>query len=91
MTRPSRTPPTATSSNAGPWTRGPSKTLVGGTNVMVWLKPIKQIRRYITEELAACPNHRRIILTTAGVAPPACPAETFLAIGEWIRTLPLRM
>jgi uroporphyrinogen-III decarboxylase len=72
-------------------TRAPSKTLVGGTNVMVWLKPIDQIQRYITEELAACPNHRRIVLTTAGVAPPACSAETFRAIGEWIRTLPVRM
>ncbi len=72
-------------------TLAPGKTLIGGTNVMVWLWPLHRIQQYIQEELAACPDHRRIILTTAGVAAPGCPAETFRAIGEWIRTLPVRM
>ncbi len=72
-------------------TRAPSKTLIGGTKVNTWLQPVEEIQRYIEGELAACPDHRRIVLTTAGVAPPACPAETFRAIGEWIHTLPVRM
>ena len=42
-------------------------------------------------ELAACPDHRRIALTTAGVAPPACRAETFREIGRWLRTVPVRL
>ncbi len=69
----------------------PSKTLVGGTCVNIWLEPVERIHRFIVEELAAAPDHRRIVLTTAGVAPPACRAETFRAVGDRIRTVPLRM
>ncbi len=71
-------------------TRAPSKALVGGTNVNVWLWPPERIRQYVTDELDACPDHRRIVLTTAGVAPPGCPAEKFRDVGEWIHTVPLR-
>ena len=72
-------------------TKAPSKCLVGGTHCMLWLKPLDEIKRFITDELAACPNHRRIVLTTAGVAPPACRAETFRAVGDWLRRQPVRM
>lgn len=72
-------------------TLAPSKTLVGGTNVNVWLWPIEDIQQYVLDELAACPDHRRIVLTTAGVAPPGCPAGKFREIGEWMRSVPLRM
>jgi len=72
-------------------TRAPSKCLVGGTNCMTWLGPIETIKAFIQAELDACPDHRRIVLTTAGVAPPACNAETFRATGEWIRLLPVRV
>ena len=68
----------------------PSKTLVGGTRVNTWLLPPGDIQAYIQGELAACPDHRRIVLTTAGVAPPACPAETFRAVGRWLSTQPVR-
>lgn len=71
--------------------KAPSKTLIGGTNCCTWLRPVDQIKQYIAGELAACGDHRRIILTTAGVAPPACPMETFAEIGRWIRTQPVRM
>ncbi len=72
-------------------TRAPSKTLVGGTRVNTWLEPVEDIGAYIETELAACPDHRRIVLTTAGVAPPACRAETFRAVGAHLATLPVRM
>ena len=72
-------------------TSAPGKTLIGGTNVNVWLLGLEEIRRYILDELAACPNHRRIVLTTAGVAPPGCPAEVFREIGQWLRTVQVRM
>jgi len=70
--------------------KAPSKTLIGGTNVNVWLLPVEDIKAYILTELDACPDHRRIVLTTAGVAPPGCPAEKFREIGEWIPGVPLR-
>ena len=72
-------------------TKAPSKTLIGGTRVNTWLEPVDAIKEYILGELAACLDHRRIVLTTAGVAPPACPAETFRQIGEWLPTIPVRM
>lgn len=68
----------------------PSKTLVGGTRVNTWLLPVSGIQACIQKELAACPDHRRIVLTTAGVAPPACPAETFREVGRWVAALPVR-
>ena len=72
-------------------TRAPSKTLVGGTNCCVWLWPAERIEGYIAAELAACPDNRRTVLTTAGVAPPACSAETFRRIGEWIPRAAIKM
>lgn len=71
--------------------RAPSKTLVGGTNVMVWLTEAERIEQYVLDELAACPDQRRIVLTTAGVAPPGCPAERFRAVGQWVKDVPVRM
>ena len=71
--------------------RAPTKCLVGGTNCCVWLRPVAEIKQYVVTELAECPDHRRIVLTTAGVAPPACRAETFRRIGQWVRTLPVRV
>ena len=72
-------------------TEAPSKTLIGGTNVNTWLMPVDRIEQYIVDELAACPDNRRTVLTTAGVAPPGCPAEKFRRIGEWIRHVPIRV
>jgi len=72
-------------------TRAPSKCLVGGTHCMAWLLPAGRIKQFILAELADCPDHRRIVLTTAGVAPPACGAETFGQVAGWLRTVPVRM
>ncbi len=65
-------------------TLAPSKTLIGGTNVNTWLWPVERIEQYIAEELAACEDNRRLVVTTAGVAPPGCSAETFREIGQWM-------
>jgi len=72
-------------------TKAPTKTLVGGTNAMVWLMDVEAIEDYLRTELDACPDHRRIVLTTAGVAPPACPAEKFRAVGQWLARQPVRV
>ncbi len=65
-------------------TLAPSKTLVGGTNVNTWLQSAEGIQRSIAAELADCADTRRLVLTTAGVAPPACSADTFRQVGQWI-------
>ena len=71
-------------------TKAPSKTLIGGTNVNTWLCNEQEIKDYISKEISACPNTRRIILTTAGVAPPQCTPDTFRSIGEWLPTVQVR-
>ena len=84
-------PPLANTRLVDGKTLAPSKTLVGGTCVNVWWrKDVEAIKRYIQWELEACPDHRGIVLTTAGVAPPACSAETFREVGQWIATVGLR-
>jgi uroporphyrinogen-III decarboxylase len=71
--------------------RAPSKTFVGGTCVNVWWQHTAgEIEHFIQGELDACTDHLGIVVTTAGVAPPACTAETFRAVGQWIPTVPVR-
>jgi len=84
-------PPLANTRLADGKARCPGKTFVGGTCVNVWWRHTPgEIRRYVRGELDACPDHWGIVLTTAGVAPPACSAETFRAVGQWIPSVPLR-
>ena len=51
-------------------TRMPSKCLIGGTNATLWLSSPEEIIRTVAEDLAGCPDRRRIFLTSAGVLPP---------------------
>ena len=68
--------------------KAPSKALIGGTCVNVWWRQApEQIERFIAGELDACRDHRGIVVTTAGVAPQACTAETFRAVGQWLATV----
>ena len=84
-------PPLANTRLADGKARAPSKTFVGGTCVNVWWRHTAgEIAEYVRGELDACADHRGIVLTTAGVAPPACPMETFRAVGEWLATVPVR-
>jgi uroporphyrinogen-III decarboxylase len=55
--------------------RMPSKTLIGGTNATLWLKPAETIIAEVAADLAQCPDRRRIFLTSAGVLPPPVPFE----------------
>jgi len=50
--------------------RMPSKTLIGGTNATLWLEPVEGIVEAVAADLAACPDRRKIFLTSAGVLPP---------------------
>ena len=84
-------PPLGSARLADGRAKAPSKALIGGTNVMNWLLPVEKIKAYIHGELEACPNHRRIVLTTAGVAPQACSAQTFRQIGQWLAAYPAKM
>lgn len=55
--------------------RMPSKALMGGTNATLWLAPAETIIEDVRRDLAECPDHRKIFLTSAGVLPPAVSFE----------------
>jgi hypothetical protein len=64
------TPPVGNVMLADGRRRMPSKALIGGTNATLWLAPVEEIVRTVAEDLANCPDRRKIFLTSAGVLPP---------------------
>jgi uroporphyrinogen-III decarboxylase len=52
-------------------TEMPSKCLIGGTNAALWLRPAEEIIAEVAADIAACPDRRRVVLTSAGVLPKA--------------------
>jgi uroporphyrinogen-III decarboxylase len=62
--------------------RMPSKALMGGTNATLWLAPAEAIIEDVRKDLANCPDHRKIFLTSAGVLPPAVSFEKAKAVTE---------
>jgi len=67
--------------------RMPSKALIGGTNATLWLAPVETIVRTVAEDLVACPDRRKIFLTSAGVLPPPVPFEKARAVVEALKRL----
>jgi hypothetical protein len=72
-------------------TQCPRVCLIGGTNATLWLQPAERIIAGLAAALAPLPHHRGLVLTSAGVMPPACPPETIRAVGDWVRAYPARM
>ena len=66
----------------------PEKCLIGGTSAVQWLEPAETIIATIERDLAALPHARGIVLTSAGVMPPACQPETIRKVAEWLRGYP---
>jgi len=62
--------------------RMPSKALIGGTNAALWLAPAETIVEEVRKDLAACPDHRKIFLSSAGVLPPAVSFEKAKTVVE---------
>jgi uroporphyrinogen-III decarboxylase len=69
----------------------PDICLMGGTNAYVWLWPADKIIKYLQEQLDALPNHRGIVVSSAGVMPPSCAPETIKAVKQWLDTYPVRV
>jgi len=68
-------------------TRMPSKALIGGTNATLWLEPVEKIVETVAEDLANCPDRRRIFLTSAGVLPPLVSFEKAKRVADAFKTL----
>ena len=69
----------------------PDKCLIGGTNVMLWLRPAGEIIAQIERDLAALPHHRGIAVTSAGVMTPFCQPETIREVCEWVKGYAVRL
>lgn len=69
----------------------PETCLIGGTNAAQWLLPPKEICRNIESELAALSNHRRLVITSAGVMPPAAGPAVIRQVCEFVKSYPAKM
>jgi uroporphyrinogen-III decarboxylase len=68
-------------------TRMPSKALIGGTNATGWLAPAERIVETVADDIAACPDRRKIFLTSAGVLPPLVSFEKAKTVVEEFKRL----
>ncbi len=82
------TAPVGDTSLAAGRTRMPSKCLIGGTNATLWLSRPEDIVAAVAADLAACPNRRGIVLTSAGVLPPPVNLEKARTVVELFKQLP---
>jgi len=64
----------------------PRTCLIGGTNAELWLHPAEAIIRTIRRDLDSLPHHRGIVVTSAGVMPPACTPQTIRQVAEFVRS-----
>ncbi len=62
--------------------------LIGGTNAALWLQPAETIIAELERDLAALPHRRGLIITSAGVMPPAASPETLRTVGRWVQSQP---
>jgi len=67
--------------------RMPSKALIGGTNATLWLDPVETIVETVAEDLAACPDRRKVFLTSAGVLPAPVSFEKARRVVEEFKRL----
>ncbi len=81
------TPPLGNTTLMEGRTRMSTKTLIGGTNATLWLEPVERIVEAVAQDLSACPDRRRIFLTSAGVLPPAVSFQKAKAVVDAFKEL----
>jgi len=69
----------------------PDKCLIGGTNAILWTKETNVIIEQIEKDLDVLPHHRGIVITSAGVMPPMCKAETIKTVCVWVKNYRIRV
>lgn len=68
----------------------PDKCLIGGTNAVLWLNDARTIIETLQRDLDALPDSRGVVVTSAGVMPPACNPQTIQQVGDWVKRYPVR-
>lgn len=69
----------------------PNTCLVGGTNAALWILPAADIIAALQRDLDVLPHHRGLVVSSAGVMPPACDPATIKEACEWVKSYPIRM
>ncbi len=67
--------------------RMPSKALIGGTNAVLWMNPVEEIVQTVADDLAQCPDRRRIFLSSAGILPPGVDMAKARQVVEGLKKL----
>ena len=68
-------------------TRMPTKALIGGTNATLLLEGTETIINAVAEDIAACPDRRKIFLTSAGVLPATVSIEKAKKLVDGLKSL----
>jgi len=68
---------------------GADKCLIGGTNASLWLEQAAAIIEALERDLDALPHRRGLVITSAGVMPPAASPETIRAVAAWVKAYPV--
>lgn len=69
----------------------PDVCLIGGTSAALWLEPAETIIAHLQADLACLPHHRGLVITSAGVMPPAASPEKIKAVCDWVKGFDLRL
>ncbi|MCE5277017.1 MAG: uroporphyrinogen decarboxylase family protein [Planctomycetaceae bacterium] len=69
----------------------PDVCFIGGTGAGLWLRPAEDIIAALESDLAALPHHRGLVITSAGVMPPAATPEKIRQVCQWVQNYPARM
>jgi uroporphyrinogen-III decarboxylase len=65
----------------------PDTAVIGGTNATLWLRPANEIGEEIEKSIAEAGTTRGLVLTSAGVMPPAATIEKIRQVGAFVRSL----
>jgi len=65
----------------------PSKAVIGGTQATLWLRPAEEICAAIERSIAEAGGFRGVVLTSAGVMPPACSIPKIRQVRELVRRI----
>ena len=63
----------------------PSKAIIGGTDATLWMRPADEICADIERSLEAAGGMRGVVLTSAGVMPPAASIEKIKQVREFAK------
>ena len=68
----------------------PGKCLIGGTSAVLWLEDAATIIERLRRDLDDLPDQRGIVVTSAGVMPPACDPERIRQVAQSVMNYPVR-